>query len=370
MQIKPFLLERYFAKYEFSTKYLLSSSDCDGYSMQQILDCANEEERTMWNSIKLGYTDSQGGLPLREAIAQQYQTISPDEVFVLSPGEANFILMNVALKPGDHVVCMAPAYQSLYQVCESIGCEMSWWKPENEKVWNFNPKTLESLIQPNTKMIIVNFPHNPTGFLPTENELTEIIEIASSRDILIFSDEMYHQLVHEPSRQIPSICDLYENSISLWGMAKSFGMAGLRLGWVATKNHELMQKMMEFKDYLSICNNPMSETLSLIALNHKEKFIQPNIEKIIRNKAIFEEFVKNTDGLLQFSAPIAGSTAFVKINTPKALDYSEMLVKETGIMLVPSEMFEYGTQHIRIGFGRENMAEVLGVWGDYIFHNQ
>jgi aspartate/methionine/tyrosine aminotransferase len=247
-------------------------------------------------------------------------------------------------------------------VCESIGCDISWWKPDDEELWDYNPKTLESLIQPNTKLLIVNFPHNPTGFIPTQKELAEIVEIARSRNILLFSDEMYHQLVHDPSRQIPSICDLYENSITLWGMAKSFGMAGLRLGWVATKNRELLQKMMEFKDYLSICNNPMSETLSLIALNHKEQFIQPNIEKIIRNKVLFKEFVGKTEGLLQYSTPMAGSTSFVRINVPNALDYSEMLVKDTGIMLVPSEMFEYGTQHLRIGFGRENMPEVLEVW--------
>jgi aspartate/methionine/tyrosine aminotransferase len=101
-------------------------------------------------------------------------------------------------------------------------------------------------------------------------------------------------------------------------------------------------------------------------LNHKKQFIQPNIEKIIRNKAIFEEFVGKTEGLLQFSAPMAGSTAFVRINKPNALDYSEKLVKETGIMLVPSEMFEYGRHHLRIGFGRENMPEVLEVWGNWL----
>lgn len=366
MQIKPFKLERYFAKYEFSTKYLLSSSDCDGYSMDYVLDCATAEEKEQWNAIALGYTDSQGGLPLREAIARQYQTITPEEVFVLSPGEANFIGMNVILKRGDHVVCMAPAYQSLYQVCKSIGCNISWWKPDHEENWDYSPETLKSLIKDNTKMLIVNFPHNPTGFIPTRNQLNEIIAIARAKNILIFSDEMYHQLVHEPSRQIPSICDLYENSITLWGMAKSFGMAGLRLGWVATKNRELLQKMMQFKDYLSICNNPMSETLSLIALNHKEQFIEPNIEKIIRNKAIFEEFVRNSNGLLQYTPTLAGSTAFVKINTPKALDYSEKLVRVTGIMLVPSEMFEYGRHHLRIGFGRENMAKVLAVWEKYL----
>jgi aspartate/methionine/tyrosine aminotransferase len=359
MQIKPFKLERYFAKYEFSTKYLLSSSDCDGYSMDYVLNCADAEEKKRWNTITLGYTDSQGSLFLRETIAKQYKTITPEEVFVLSPGEANFILMNVLLKRGDHVVCMAPAYQSLYQVCKSIGCKISWWKPENEDNWNYNPEQLKSLIQKNTKLIIVNFPHNPTGFLPTQQQLNQIIEIARSQNIVLFSDEMYHQLVHQPTLNIPSLADLYENAISLWGMAKSFGLAGLRLGWVATKNHELLQKMVEYKDYLSICNNPMSEALSVIALNHKELFIQPNLEKIIKNKTLFKAFTSKTKGLFQFTPPNAGSTAFVKINTTQALVFSEKLVEKTGIMLVPSEMFEYGTSHVRIGFGRENMPEIL-----------
>jgi aspartate/methionine/tyrosine aminotransferase len=363
MQIKPFKLERYFAKYEFSTKYLLSSSDCDGYSMDYVLNCANQEEKELWNSLTLGYTDSQGSIFLRDSIAKQYNTATSEDILVLSPGEANFILMNVLLKRGDHIVCMAPAYQSLYQVCKSIGCKISWWEPENDKNWNYNPEQLKSLVNENTKLIIVNFPHNPTGFLPSLIQLNQIIEIARSRNIVLFSDEMYHQLVHKPELNIPSISDLYENAISLWGMAKSFGLAGLRMGWVVTKNKELLQKIMQFKDYLTICNNPMSETLSLIALNHKEQFIQPNITKIIKNKAIFEDFVKKTDGFLQFTPSMAGSTAFVKLNANQsALAYSEQLVHKTGIMLVPSEMFEYGNHHLRIGFGRENMTEVLDVW--------
>lgn len=362
MKIDEFKLERYFAKYEFSTKYLLSSSDCDGYSLEYILQCANSDELKLWNNLKFGYTDSAGSLFLREIIASQYKTMNTENIVVLSPGEANFILMNVALEAGDEVVCMAPAYQSLYQIAVNLGCKLKYWYPDEESL-SYNIYDLDKLVSSKTKMLILNFPHNPTGFLPTREELDKIIDISRKNNVLLFSDEMYYKLVHNESDNIPSICDLYENSISLWGMAKSFGLAGLRLGWIATKRNDLIKKILSFKDYLTICNNAAGEVLSAIAINHKEKFINPNIDKIIKNKKLFESFVNKNSNLLSFNSPKAGSTALVKFNIKtSAYEYSEQMVKNTGIMLVPSEMFDYGTKHARIGFGRENFPEILEVW--------
>lgn len=366
MHLSEFKLERYFARYEFTTKYLLSSSDCDGYSLQYILSCATPGEHKIFDDIKLGYTDSPGSLFLREVISRQYQTIQPDEVIVLSPGEANFALMNVLLGPGDHVICMSPAYQSLYQVAEDLGCSVSYWKPQKDN-WHYDPLDLEKLITPKTKLIIVNFPHNPTGFIPTLDEQEKVAGIARRHNIILFADEMYHQLLHDEKEQIPAFCDLYENAVSLWGMAKSFGLAGLRMGWLASHNKEILEKVLAFKDYLTICNSPISEVLSFIALNHKEKFIQPNLQKISSNITAFEKFVATHSDTFSFSKPKGGSTAFVRLtNGETAIGFSERAVKEAGIMLLPSEMFDYGAKHLRIGFGRENMPEVLNELEKYL----
>jgi aspartate/methionine/tyrosine aminotransferase len=362
LKIQPFKLERYFAKYEFDTKYLISSSDCDGYSLDYILSCADKEELNLWNNLKFGYTDSAGSEFLRKSIAAQYKTVKTDEILVMSPGEANFILMNVLLEPGDEVICMAPAYQSLYQVAISLGTKIIWWNV-NDESQEFKSADLNGLITDKTKLIIVNFPHNPTGFIPSRDELNKIVEIARENNLIVFSDEMYHQLVHNDEDQIPAFCDLYENAISLWGMAKSFGLAGLRMGWLASHRNDLLEKIASFKDYLSICNNPAGEVLSSIALNHKEKFINPNIEKIVRNKILFWEFAMRHPELVELVLPKAGSTSFVKLKIEKStLDYCEDLVQQTGIMMVPSEMFEYGDEHVRVGFGRENFNEALLVW--------
>jgi aspartate/methionine/tyrosine aminotransferase len=218
MKIQPFKLERYFDKYEFTTQYLLSSSDCDGYSLDYVLSCPDPSEKKLWDNLKLGYTESQGNPLLRKVIAKQYQTISANDVLVLSPGEANFILMNVVLNAGDHVICMSPAYQSLYQVAIDIGCTVSFWKPENGS-WHYNPDDLQKLVQDNTRLIIVNFPHNPTGFFPTRDEVDHIVRVAAKNNIILFSDEMYSHMAQEPDAEIPSLCDLYENAVSLWGMA-------------------------------------------------------------------------------------------------------------------------------------------------------
>lgn len=358
----PFKLERYFAKYEFNVKYLLSSSDCDGFSLDYVLSTAEQGETKLWDSLTLGYTDSLGHPLLRESISRHYNTIKTDNVFVLSPGEANYILMQVYLNSGDHVVCMRPAYQSLYQIALNKGCNISWWSPGENN--NFNPDDLAKLVTEKTKMIIVNFPHNPTGYYPNKEELTRVIEIASRNNTLLFSDEMYHKLVHNTAMLNDSLCDLYDNAISLWGMAKSFGLAGLRIGWISTHNKRLMSSIQRFKDYLTICSSAPSEILSMIALNNSEQFIEVNLEKIRSNKEVFKSFVNRHSNLFQdYKEPQAGSTALVKINLNEpTLSYAERIVEKSGVMLVPSEIFEYGDQHFRIGFGRANMKEALAAW--------
>jgi len=261
---------------------------------------------------------------------------------------------------------MAPAYQSLYQVAISLDAKIIWWNV-NDQSQEFQSSDLNGLITNKTKLIIVNFPHNPTGFIPSREDLNRIVEIARENNLVIFSDEMYHQLVHNIEDQIPAVCDLYENAICLWGMAKSFGLAGLRVGWLTSHRNDILQKIAGFKDYLSICNNAAGEVLSLIALNHKDRFINPNIEKIVSNKKLFSEFALRYPKLVEFNPTKAGSTSFVKLKMEMpTLDYCEDLVQKTGIMMVPSEMFEYGNSHVRIGFGRENFDEALLAWEQYI----
>lgn len=366
MKIAPFRLERYFAKYEFNAKYLLSSSDCDGFSLQDVLNLADNEEYAMWNDLRLGYTESAGLPILRNEIAKLYSNITPDQVLVLTPEEGIFVAMNCILNEGDHVICVSPSYQSLHQIVESINCEVTFWCPDEERGWYFDPAKLEKAIRFNTRMIIINFPHNPTGYLPPSQDFYKIIDIAKSNDLFLFSDEMYRYLEHDEKLRLPSASDLYHNAISLSGLSKTFGLAGLRIGWVTTQNGHILNEMLAFKDYTTICSSAPSEILGFIALRHKENLIDFNLNKIRRNLGLINGFIERHRRSISWFKPSAGTIGLAKldINIP-SLNFCEKVVNETGVMILPSEMFDYGNKHIRLGFGRENLPEVLEVLENY-----
>lgn len=397
MQISPFILEQYFAKHEFTAKYMLSSSDCDGFPMEYILKQATPEELEMWNTLTLGYTEGMGTLFLRKSICRFYSKAKPENVLVASPGELSFILMNVLMGEnggcngaGDNVTCgarlhavvVSPAYQSLYEVLKSLDCDISYWKASCVKQaddmtvgkgWKFDVEELRRLVKPQTRLIVINFPHNPTGAYITREELDEIVEIARSCGAYLYSDEMYRDLIVEDGTEpLPAVCDIYEKGISLWGTAKSFGLAGLRIGWFVSQDTGLLAKIQSFKDYLSICSSAPSEVLTAIALNHAERFIGPNVEKIRSNVAFFKESVEagKLPFVTDFIPPVAGSVAFVGIDPSKAsyllgfepataLEFSDAIVEKYGIMTVPAPMFETSGNWLRIGFGRENFKEVV-----------
>lgn len=359
MKIKEFKLERYFAEYEFTAKYLLSNSDCDGFSMQYVLDQASDDELSLWQNLKLGYTETSGHPLLRKAICNYYQNVTTENIVVASPGELNFIVMNVLLEPSDHVVAISPAYQSLHEIVKSIGCDISLWKSDiNTR--QFNVDQLQTLIKKNTKLIIINFPHNPLGDYLTRKDLDKIVAIARQNNCYIFSDEMYHKLVVDDIEELLPISDIYEKGISLWGTSKTFGLAGLRIGWIVSQDEELLCKVLDFKDYLSICNSAISEILAIIALNHSDKFIQHNISKIEKNIELFKAFTQKHSSIFSFVPPKAGSTALVGLNVNESsMGFSKRLVEETGVLVVPAELFDIEGKYIRIGFGRDNFADAL-----------
>ena len=215
MKIPPFKLERYFAKHEFSAPYLLSCSDCEPLTLNELLSMSDDESLSLWEALWLGYTESQGHPLLREKVAHLYDHIVPGNVLVVTPEEGIFIVTNVVLNPGDHVIVAFPGYQSLYEVARSIGCQVSRWMPQKQQGWVFDLDALKSEIRPNTKLIIINFPHNPTGATISQEDFHELLVLAEERGILVFSDEMYRFLEYQDVDRLESASDLDENVIAL-----------------------------------------------------------------------------------------------------------------------------------------------------------
>jgi aspartate/methionine/tyrosine aminotransferase len=360
MSLTPFALERYFAKHEFSAKYLLSSSDCEPLGMSEVVAMADGATAALWTRLKLAYTESTGHPMLRQAIAESYERIEPHNVLVAVPEEAIFLLMHALLNPGDHVVCTVPAYQSLHEVARSIGCHLSLWQPHEELGWRFEVGDLISLLQPHTRLIVVNFPHNPTGYLPTIEEFRAIVDVAAHRGIHLFSDEMYRLLEIDENATLPAACDLYEGAVSLSGMSKAYGLPGTRIGWLASRDADVLERVVGLKDYTTICSAAPSELLAMIAVKNRARIIGAHRERIHRNLRILDSFFAARPRMFAWQRPSAGSICFPRmLQIDDTSAFCDTLVAETGIMLVPSEQFQFGRRHIRIGFGRENLPEVL-----------
>lgn len=367
MRIRPFALERYYARHEFTARYLLSSSDCEALSLDQLVAMADDDTRRLWRELRLAYTESQGHPLLREAVAGLYRGLGADDVLTVVPEEGIFLLMHAALEPGDHVVCVAPAYQSLHEVAHSIGCEVSRWLPHEERGWEFDPADLERLMRENTRMVVVNFPHNPTGALPGRPELEAIVELADRHGAIVLSDEMYRFLEAEPRSTLPSGCELSPRAVTLGGLSKSFGLPGLRTGWLATRNRELVAAMCVLKDYTTICAAAPSEVLAIIALANREEIVGRQRARVRRNLGICADFVARSSGRFTWHPPAGGSVCFPRYHGPEGTRaLCDEVVERAGIMVVPSSVFDFGDHHLRIGLGREDLPDVLARFEAYL----
>ncbi|MHA1561332.1 MAG: aminotransferase class I/II-fold pyridoxal phosphate-dependent enzyme [Promethearchaeota archaeon] len=360
MKINPFKLERFFGKYEFKAPYMLGSSDCESHTIEEILAFEPDAEKNLLKT-NLGYTECEGLPLLREEIAKLYQKVDSSHIFCFAGAqEAIFIFMNILLNPGDNIIVQFPAYQSLYEVANSIGCEITKWPMLEEQNWDLDLDFLEKNIKPNTKAIIVNTPNNPTGAHFSKEKWRKLIEIARSHNLIIFSDEVYRFLELDPIDHLTPACDLYDKAISLGVMSKSFGLAGLRIGWIATRNDDILKSFKEFKDFTTICNSAPSEMLALIALKNKDKILERNLSIVKSNLKLLDEFFIKYSNIFQWVRPKAGSIGFVRlVNGENSEKFTMDVVENCGVLLVPSTLFNYGSTHIRIGFGRKNLPVAL-----------
>ncbi|MFC2079761.1 aminotransferase class I/II-fold pyridoxal phosphate-dependent enzyme, partial [Candidatus Bipolaricaulota bacterium] len=227
----------------------------------------------------LGYTESQGSANLRDAISDIYETITPNDVLVHSGAEeAIFTLMNAVLSPGDHIIVHWPSYQSLAEISRTIGCDVTLWTADESRNWALDVDELRAAVCDRTKLIVLNVPHNPTGYLMRRDEFEQVSDIARSNDILLFSDEVYRESEYSTTDRLPAACDLGPHAISLGVMSKTYGLAGLRIGWLATKNEDVLGRVAEMKDYTTICSSAPSEWLATLGLRHREKFIRRNLD--------------------------------------------------------------------------------------------
>lgn len=370
MTIKPFKLERYYTLYEFSAKYSLCNSDCEAMSIGDLL-ALEEGAQEKFNNLWLGYTETKGHPELRKDIATTYEVLTDENLLVCTGAqEPIFLFCQAMLSVGDEVIVQTPCYQSVQSIPESMGCKVLDWMVQYENGQPvFDLGRLEKMITNKTKVIFINTPHNPTGFHFSKEEQLALVEIARKNNIIIFSDEVYRELEHQPQFTIPGFGEAYENGVSLGVMSKAYGLPGLRIGWLATKQAEILSKVAMLKEYTTICNSAPSEFLAGVGLRNRKTLLARNLEIINKNLPLYDAFFTKYGDLFSWYRPNAGPIAFVKMNFGEDdMVFAQKALKEKSILLLPGGIYDY-PGFFRIGFGRYAIPEALTVFEDFLQEN-
>lgn len=360
MRLPPFRLERFFSKREFVAPLVLCASDCESTTIGDLLQL-EEGATEEFQKHRLGYTQSSGSPGLRSDIAKLYATISTDNVLVQAGGEeVIFTFMNAVLKPGDHVIAHCPSYQSLHEIATAIGCEVTRWEAHAEANWKLDLGFLKETITPGTRLVVINVPHNPTGFQMTQPAWHEFFEIVRGTGALVFSDEAYRGLEYDDADRLPAACDMYEGAASLGLVSKGHGLAGLRIGWLATRNAEILDGISRFKDYTTICSSAPSEFLAGLALRHNETLLQRGRETVAANLELLRSFFAGHPDHFRWVPPLAGPVTFPTLVDGGPVDaFCADLLEAEGVLLLPGTVFSEDSHEFRIGLGRKNVREAL-----------
>ncbi|MEW5737628.1 MAG: aminotransferase class I/II-fold pyridoxal phosphate-dependent enzyme [Myxococcota bacterium] len=363
--LRPFALERFFARHEFSVNHLACASDPDAWTTKELLALEPGAE-AKYLALPLGYTETMGHPELRAAIAALDPGLSPADVLVHAGAEeAIYAFMHVVLSAEDHAIVHVPAYQSLYEVAQGIGAHVARWEARESQGWLPDPGELERLVTAKTKVLVLNTPHNPTGAHLPRAFLDAAITFARRHGLWLFSDEVYRGLEYGAPRH-PPVATLYERGVSLGATAKVYGLAGLRIGWVACRDHALLERLATFKDYLTICSAGPSEFLATVAMRHAGTLAGRSRAIVTENLARVDELFARRPDVFQWVRPVAGTTAFPRLVRGEATAFTERLLADTGVLLMPGPLFDFDDAHVRLGLGRRSLAQALPLLDEWL----
>lgn len=374
MKIERFELERWMTRWELDVEYDICESGILPMSLAELCGLIPEDAASELQNLVMtmpqAYSEARGTLALRSILASTYAGAAPDDILVTTGAiEANFLVFNALLNPGDHVVAVSPAYQQLHSVPRAIGAEVDLWDVSTvDGGFAYDLERLEALVRPDTRMIVINTPHNPTGAILNSDQLDRVLEIARQRDAWVLSDEAYRWLEHpggeklvEPAR------NRYEKAISVGTMSKPFGMPGLRIGWFAA-NGELANRAWSLRDYISLSPSKISDAVACVAITHRDA-IMPRNQKIMgENLAFARSWFAAHAGLASWAEPKAALLAMMRYTAPvESTVLADRLAGEAKVMLAPGAAFGLeGCLRIGIGQRQDLFAEGLRRTGEFL----
>jgi aspartate/methionine/tyrosine aminotransferase len=373
LSLPDFRLEVHLGKWEFSAPHHLTASDAQTLTIRELLELASHEEREAFENLPLSYSPVRGGERLLRAVAGTYEAAGPEDILTFAGAEeAIFWTMQELVGPGEHAVLTVPNYQSMESVAVATGADVSGLPLRPETGWSLDLGELESLLRPNTRLVAVNFPNNPTGGLSEPADFRRLAALCEERDIRLLSDEVYRGLELDPERTLPQAADLSPTAISVNVMSKAYGLPGLRIGWVACRDRLLLERLERRKHYTSICNAAPSELLAAIALRNGDAIRARNRDIIAANLPVFDAFFARHERLFEWEHPAGGCVCFPRyLGDDGVEDFCRVLVEDAGVVLLPAGIFSSGLAAVpgdrfRIGVGRSDPEPALAAFGEFL----
>jgi hypothetical protein len=371
--LPDFRLETHFSRWEFSARHHMTASDSQTTSMSDLLALADAEDRAAWDNITLGYTETYGAPALRAAIAATYEGLTAADILCFAGAEEGlYCAMLALLGPDDHAIVTVPNYQSMETLPVTIAGAVTGVPLRPENNWRLDIADVRAALKPNTKLICVNFPNNPTGAIADQETFAALAKLCAERGIHLFSDEVYRGLERDASLRLPQAAELFDRGISLNVMSKAYGLPGLRIGWIACRDRALLERMEKMKHYLSICNSRPSEVLATIALKGRAVILDRNRALVAANLERLGAFFAEFPDLYEWRAPDGGCVGFARyLGADGVESHCRGLVEEAGVLLLPSSLFvsdllPVATDRFRVGFGRKDIEVGLDAWRRHI----
>ena len=371
-RLPDFRLETYFSRWEFAARFHLTASDAQTLTLAEVLALADDADRAAWENMSFGYTETFGDPALRQAISEMYDMATADDVICFGGAEEALLLaMQVLLAPDDHAIVVTPNYQAAETVPLSL-CAVSGVALRADQNWALDIDEVAAAIRPNTKVISVNFPNNPTGKVIPAADFARLAQLCDSRGIHLFSDEVYRGLESNPEMTLPHAVDLSPLALSLNVTSKSLGLPGLRIGWIVCQDAAIRSDLERAKHYTTICNSAPSEILARIAIKAREPILERNRGIIAGNLPLFSAFFAQFPDHFEWTAPDGGCVAYPRYLGDDGVEqFCADLLDQAGVLLLPasiysSELTATPADRFRIGIGRMNPEPGLDAFGGWL----
>jgi len=367
--MRDLALEAYFARWQSVARHQLAASDSETLPLVELLAVADEDDRVRWEALRLGYTDPRGAPWLRATIADGYEAAAADLIRCCTGAqEGIFTVAHALLDADDHAIVVTPNYQSAESVPASI-CAVTGVGLDPADGWSLDLDALIGAARPNTKLISINFPNNPTGKILERDRFDALIRFCRERGIWLFSDEVYRLIERDRTIRLPAAVDAYERGISLGGLSKPYGLPGLRIGWIACRDRQALRLFDRARSYLSICSAGPSEVLAQIALKAGDRLLARNRCIAAQNLALLTRFFAERDDLFDWHQPDGGVVGYPLYRHAEGVEpFCRRLVARYGIMLLPASVYRSRLSatppdRFRIGFGRQDFASGIEALG-------